>query len=335
MAASTLDALVRPLRASSSRPWRVAVLGVGAMGQRHARVVRGLPDHFELAGVFDANRTVAEDIARAWDVPRFDDERACIASADLVIIASPIEAHADTARSALERGRHVLVEKPLCARSADAHALVRTAALGTARLFVGHSERFNPVIRALHGLVSPGDVRAIAIRRVTSPLGRTHEHGVLLSLGVHDVDLAAYLTGGPVKLRNVSGALRTGEEDQAELTVVAAMGAAVRIRVDRLAPHRERTIHLLTQTEEFIGDLLEPRLFRRPRGGEVATEVALPRTEPLAAQAQAVSRALDGEPQAGVATGTDGAHALSIVLSAAQSLRDGNLAARGRVSEAS
>jgi predicted dehydrogenase len=340
MAASTLDTLFRhrtegDADARPRRPRRVAVLGVGAMGRLHARVVRGLPDDFQLAGVFDANRAVAEEIARAWGVTRFDDERACIASADLVVIASPIEAHADSARRALEEGRHVLVEKPLCARAADAHALLRAATRGSARLFVGHSERFNPVIRALHRLVGPTDVRALAIRRVTSSLGRTHEHGALLSLGVHDVDLAAYLTGGPVELRNVSGVARTADEDQAELTVVAATGAAVRLRVDRLAPRRERTLHLLTSTEEFVGDLLVPRLSRRPRGGGVEIEVPLSTTEPLVAQARAVSRALDGEPSGGAATGADGAHALSIVLSAAEALHSGNTASCRRVSEAS
>jgi predicted dehydrogenase len=152
---------------------------------------------------------------------------------------------------------------------------------------------------------------------------------------VHDVDLAAYLTGGPVELRNVSGVARAGGEDQAELTVVAASGARVRLRVDRLAPLRERTIHLLTPTEEFVGNLLEPRLFRRPRTGGEESEIALTRVEPLAAQAQAVSRSLDGELSAGVATGADGARALSIVLSAAEALREGTLASCRSVSEAS
>lgn len=336
MATPTIGTSVRALGASPPRPRRVAVLGVGAMGQRHARVVCGLPDHFELAGVFDASPAVADEVARLWDVTRFDDEPACIAAVDLVVIASPTDAHADTARLALDRGCHVLVEKPLCARSGEANALLRKAARGSARLFVGHSERFNPVVRALRDLVHPGDVRSIAIRRVTSPLARAHEHGVLLSLGVHDVDLSAFLTGGPVELRSVSGAPRTGDEDQAELTAVAATGAAVQIYLDRLAPRRERTIHLVTSTEEFVGDLLEPRLFRRPRRGGEVTEVALRTTEPLTAQAQAVSRALDGESSAVVATGADGAHALSIVLSASEALRGRNpLASCHSVFEAS
>jgi predicted dehydrogenase len=170
---------------------------------------------------------------------------------------------------------------------------------------------------------------------VTSSLGRTYEHGALLSLGVHDVDLAAYLTGGPVELRNVSGVVRTGYEDQAELTVTASTGASVRLRVDRLAPRRERTIHLFTSTEEFSGNLLEPKLFRRRRGGEEETEVPLPMAEPLTAQADAVARALDGDPSAGVATGADGAHALSIVLAAAERLREEPVSSCRSVSEAS
>jgi virulence factor len=262
--------MTRPSTHSTTRPHRVAVVGVGAMGRRHVRVLSEMPDRYELSGIFDADRRVAEEVARAWKVPVLPDAPACVDSSEIVVIASPIGAHAAGARCALERGCHVLVEKPLCASLSEATVLVRAAARNSALLFVGHSERFNPVIVALRRLVRPQEVRAISIRRATPTLNlpqvRIREDGVLLSLSVHDVDLVSHLTDAPVELRDVSGISNGYEENRAQLTLVATTGAVACVTADRVALRRERTIELATCDEVFEGDLLVPHLVRRPRG---------------------------------------------------------------------
>src|SRR5579871_5866936 len=164
---------------TSFRPLDVVVLGVGAMGRRHVRVFAGMPE-YRLGGVYDTNRRVAGEVAASAGVPVFDGEAAAIEAAQLVVIASPIEAHAEAARRALEGGRHVLVEKPLCATATEAFALVRAAGRSSSALFVGHSERFNPVVRALGRLLAPRDVRALTVRRATQACPERSEHGVLL-----------------------------------------------------------------------------------------------------------------------------------------------------------
>jgi UDP-N-acetylglucosamine 3-dehydrogenase len=309
---------------SRRRPRRVAVLGVGAMGRRHVRVLAEMPDRYELVGVLDADRRVAEVVAAERKIPVFCDVHSCVEAAELVVIASPIEAHASGAGCALDLRRHVLVEKPLCASVGDAFALVRAAARRSARLFVGHSERFNPVVVALRRLVRPADVRAISIRRAgPAPLptrgalfGSAPEDDVLLSLGVHDVDLASYLLGASVTLRSVSGVAGCGDANRAELTLTAANGVITRIVADRTAVRRERTIELTTRSEVFEGDLLVPFLRRRPRAGGALDAVELSPIEPLAAQAYAVAVALDGDRSPGVATGAEGARALALVVEA-------------------
>jgi UDP-N-acetylglucosamine 3-dehydrogenase len=315
---------------AARHPHRVVVLGVGAMGRRHVRVLASMPEVYALVGVFDVDRGVARGVAASMGIPSFDDEQACIEAAELVVIASPIEAHATAAHRALGRGRHVLVEKPLCANATDAFALVRAASKGSALLFVGHSERFNPVISALLNLVRPEDVRSISIRRATPPPERC-EHGVLLSLGVHDVDLVAYLTGAALELRAVSGLPGRdggrGGEACAELTLSAATGAVAHLAVDREAPRRERTIELVTHRDVFEGNLLVPRLFRRPRSGGARTEVELARVEPLAEQARAIAEAMgQGHGPSRVASGADGARALAMALQARDWLRAGRSA---------
>jgi predicted dehydrogenase len=309
------------------------------MGRRHVRVLAEMPDRYELRGVFDANRLVAEQVAAERKVAAYEDVPSCVSDVELVVIASPIEAHAAGARCALDLGRHAFVEKPLCSNVGDAFAVVGAAARGSARLFVGHSERFNPVIVALQRLVPAADVRAISIRRATgSSPGTLPEHDVLLSLGVHDVDLAFYLTGAPVFLREVSRALGSDEVDRAELTLRAKNGALVRIAVDRTAPRRERTIELRTRREVFEGDLLTPCLYRRPRGGGPRTVVDVTNVEPLVAQARAISETLDGARSTGssgsVASGADGARALALVVEARRRIQ-ADWVAEPRVSEAS
>jgi len=312
----------------------VAVLGVGVMGRRHVRVFAQMPDAYELAGVFDADRQVAEEVAGPWRVPVFADARAGVAAADLVVIASPIEAHAEGAMCALKLRRDVLVEKPLCARVDDAFALVRIAAGSSASLFVGHSERFNPVVVALRRLVRAHEVHAISIRRATPALMAPREGDVLLSLGVHDVDLGAYLTDSLVSLRDVSATPSGDNQDRAELSLVAATGAVIRVTADRAASRRERTIEVVTRAEVFEGDLLAPRLVWRPRSGGATTEVEIVSIEPLVEQAGALRDALEGVGPSRVATGADGAQALALVVEARRRLQ-GGWAPDPRVSEAS
>jgi UDP-N-acetylglucosamine 3-dehydrogenase len=324
------------------QPRRVAVLGVGAMGRRHVRVLSEMPDLYRVSGIFDREASVAEVVGKRYGVTTFDDAGACMASADLVVVASPIEAHARGATSALGLGKNVLVEKPLCASVSDAYRLVRAAQRNSSRLFVGHSERFNPVIVALRRLVRPHDVRTISIRRATppGPPSGAREHDVLLSLGVHDVDLVSYLTRSSVSLYAASALPHGDDQDGAELSLVAASGAVTQVVLDRAAPSRERTIELVTHAEVFEGDLLCPRLVRRPRAGGPRSEVELRKVEPLVEQACAVALALEGRGRASswgdtpgpVASGFDGARALALALEARRQLRR---QCESRVSEAS
>ncbi len=315
-----------------TREVRVAVLGVGEMGRRHARVLGSL-EAFEVVGVVDASARVAAEVAAELGVPCLRDADDAIARADVLVIATPIAAHRAGVEAALGAGRSVLVEKPICAAAADAEHLVGLAKARGARLFVGHSERFNPVVRALAERVAPRDVVALDLWREGPPRGQRradlgHDHaeplageGVLLNLGVHDIDLVALLGGGPATLRRAEG-----NDARALLTLQAASGALARVRVDRNAPVRRRAITLATATHVYEGDLLAPRLLVTPRSGGRAELVPLHLVEPLLAQAEALHDALAGRPSV-VATGMDGARALSIAERAAR-LTEGPRAGR-------
>jgi UDP-N-acetylglucosamine 3-dehydrogenase len=265
----------------------VALVGLGAMGRRHARVLCSLPERFEVVGVYDERA----DRRSGPGLVALGSESEAIARADVLVVATPNAAHAATATHALAAGRHVLVEKPLCAIAAEARAL-EALSRGPARLFVGHSERFNPVIRGC---------------------------GVLVNLGVHDLDLAAYLGGGEMALRGAAGASVSDEpgEDLAHVLLTTSSGAVAHIYVDRTFPERRRWITLTTAGWTYEGDLLACRLVRTARDTGVRTEVPLPLGEPLVAQAVALADALDGVPSREIATAADGMRAVVLAERAA------------------
>jgi predicted dehydrogenase len=274
---------------------------------RHARVLGALSDRFSLVGAFD----VRPESTVGTGVPRLRSETEAIERSDVVIVATPAAAHAGTASRVLAAGKHVLVEKPLCVTAADARALVTASGRGRARLYVAHSERFNPVVRALARLVRGDDITAIECRRASPP--RRADVGVLLNLGVHDLDLAAYLGGGRVELRGAVGR----DDDEAHVIFTTGGGAVGHLWVDRCAPTKQRHLRLATPRWIYEGDLLSHHLVRQSRATGARSDVPLPLDEPLMAQAVALADVLDGASGREIATGTDGARAVTLAEEAA------------------
>jgi predicted dehydrogenase len=288
----------------------VSLVGLGAMGQRHARVLRAMESHFEVIGAYDPRPAAPTPAGTV----RLGSEAEALSRAEVVVVATPIESHAAIVGRGLAAGRHVLVEKPMCASAGEARAATAAARSG-ARLFVGHSERFNPVVRTLARLVKGESVLAIDLRRVGP--SRPCTSGVLVNLGVHDFDLAAYLCGN-LTLHGAIGfcsGVAPGP-DAAHVLFSTTGGAAGHIYVDRAAPAKERAIELTTARWVYRGDLLAHRLVRTARAGAARADVPLPLEEPLAAQAAALAEALDGGTPREIALGEDGVRALDLAESA-------------------
>jgi predicted dehydrogenase len=301
------------------------------MGRRHARVLCALPDRFEVVGAYD----VRADPQPLGNIAALESDDQAIALGEVVVVATPVEAHAGVAARALAAGRQVLVEKPLCANAADAYRLVASEHKD-ARLFVGHSERFNPVVRALARLLRGEQLVAIDLRRMGP--SRPNAGPALISLGVHDFDLAAYLGGGGVVFQSALGTSTydgtspplpgrgQGEyagEDFAHVLFRTTSGAVGHLFVDRHAPARQRTLVIATPRWVYEGDLLEHRLVRTSRPLGARTEVPLPLEEPLHAQAVALADALDGTSVRELATGLDGARAVELAERASAHVASG------------
>jgi predicted dehydrogenase len=284
------------------------------MGRRHARVLMALPERFRLVGAYDP----AADCAPPDGVAVLGSEAEAIARAEVVIVASPVDAHSAAVAGALATGRHVLVEKPMCSNAAEARSLA-AGARADARLFVGHSERFNPVIRTLARLLRADPPAVIDLTRVGPTAARGP--GVLLNLGVHDFDLARYLTRGEIKLRHIEGPEGSSHcrDDLARVRFESASGAIGSIYVDRTAAIKHRAIRLTTARWIYEGDLAAHRLARTARSTGSRADVPLVHEEPLRAQTIALADALDGELSSAreLADGYDGARAVALAEEAA------------------
>src|SRR5829696_5190379 len=122
---------------------RIGVIGVGHLGQHHARLLASMPD-VTLAAVVDIKPGRAEEIGSKYGAPGYSDIAKLFGRVDAVSIAVPTVAHVEVALPFIERGIAILVEKPLAASLAEADRLIQAAITKGTVLAAGHTERFNP-----------------------------------------------------------------------------------------------------------------------------------------------------------------------------------------------
>lgn len=250
----------------SQETLRCAVVGVGRMGRHHARVYTQLPG-CKLAAVVDADADRRGAIADQFGCKEFatvDEMLASGLTPDAVSVAVPTTGHVDAARPLLTRGVACLIEKPLANTPAEALELKTLAERGKAALMVGHIERYNPAVRALHrhGAASGGDIlpRFIEVHRVSPMTFRSVDVGVVLDMMIHDIDLVLSLVSAatpgktlePDDIQASAVSVVTEHEDvcSARLTWRARTGqpgCVANITASRLALKTERKCRIVAE----------------------------------------------------------------------------------------
>jgi predicted dehydrogenase len=225
-------------QATSARPVRVAVIGVGHLGKFHARIYAQNP-RAQLVCVVDPSADRARALAEECKCEALADIAALPGNVEAVSIAVPTALHRQVAVPLLERGIHCLVEKPLAASIAEADAILAAAKRGKAMLSVGHVERFQPGLRKVREMqMSP---RFIECHRLAPFSFRSTDVGVVHDLMIHDLDLILDLVGSPVEsLDAAGGSILTDREDVASVRLVFANGARANVTASRasLTPMR-------------------------------------------------------------------------------------------------
>jgi predicted dehydrogenase len=230
-------------------PLRTAVIGVGHLGQHHARILAARPEAM-LVGVVDANETRAGEVAASVGTRALDPADLDALDLDAVVVAVPTDAHAAVAVPLLRRGVSALVEKPLARTLEEADALIEAARVGGGVLAVGHSERFNPAVTAaLPYITRPGFVE---VHRMGTLPGRSLDIDVVFDLMIHDLDLLlATVAGEVVSVEAVGVPVLTPRVDIANARLRFASGCIANITASRISRDRVRKMRFF-QPQSYV-----------------------------------------------------------------------------------
>ena len=165
---------------------RIGVIGTGAMGSNHLRVLGQVPS-LRLTCAVDVNPENLEKNCRGLEIVKLADYRQALAHVDAVMVSTPTLEHFSICRFFLENGKHVLVEKPISKTLDEADQLIALAERRQLVLAVGHLERFNPAVEYAGRHVE--EPRFIEIQRLGSFSPRSLDIDVIMDLMIHDLDI--------------------------------------------------------------------------------------------------------------------------------------------------
>lgn len=239
---------------TTTSPLRLALIGAGAMGANHARVIAEMP-RARLGVVIDADLGRAKGLADRF-LARYSDDLADALKCDAAVVACATEAHLAVALPLLEQGLPLLVEKPLAPAVEQAEALLRASEVSGVPLQCGFVERYNPVVRMALSMAQ-GPLHLIGVRHSPAPQRRLA--GVVEDLLIHDVDLAIRFAGGRLPSRvQVSGVAPQagGYTELADCLLEFPGGPVANLSVSRLSQRKVRTLSVTTPDALLELDLL-------------------------------------------------------------------------------
>ncbi len=297
---------------------RVGVVGVGVMGSNHARVLADLAG-VKLAGIVDPDRKQRDFVSNALGCPGYGDIEGLLAAGiDALTIAAPTHLHRDLAIAAIERGVHVMVEKPIASSVEEGNAIIAAARRKDVTLMVGHVERFNPAVEAIKDAIRDEDILSIAITRVGPFPPRMSNVGVVIDLAVHDIDLIRWFTDSEiVEVQPQLSSAIAEREDIALLQFRTASGVLAHINTNWITPFKARNVTVATRNKYVMGDLLTRQVTEcfgfQPDGSYSMRHLSVGHSEPLRAELQAfVSAVVSGKRPA--VTGEEGVAGLEIAI---------------------
>jgi predicted dehydrogenase len=242
---------------------RAGVVGLGAMGRRHVRVLSGLPG-VELVGAVDPDPR-ARSAARTPRAVAGLDELLAL-GIDMCVVAAPTSAHADIGLRLADAGVPTLIEKPLAPDPAAGRELASAFAERALIGCVGHIERYNPAMRALRARVSDGELGSVfqvATRRQGPFPQRIRDVGVVLDLATHDIDLTQWVTGSRYLTVSACTGRASGRQYE-DLVAVSGMlhdGTITSHLVNWLSSMKERVVTVTGELGCLLADTLTAELW--------------------------------------------------------------------------
>jgi predicted dehydrogenase len=316
---------------------QVGVIGTGALGFHHARLLRHT-EGAELVGIYDKNAERAAQVSRELGVRAFPTLGALLERIAAATVAVPTPAHTEVGLEVLARGIHALIEKPLADTVEGAERLVEAALARGVVLQVGHVERFNRAVRA--ALPYLDEPRFLQTERLAPFQSRGTDVAVILDLMIHDLDLVLELVRAEVSdVRAIGVPVLTPHVDIANARVEFANGAVALITASRISRERTRTLRIFQASGYFSLDLAqgEGHFYRlkegwRDLGAQRIEDIvehvrlAAPEAEPLKLELESFVCAARGAGEV-VVTGAAGAQALQLAFRVAEAVQASPLAA--------
>ena len=182
---------------------KIGLFGIGHLGKIHLKIIKGLPQFFELVGIHDIDTQEGLALQAEYDVPFYDRADDLIARVDALDIVTPTPFHFELAFKAMQQHKHVFIEKPVTQTLAESTQLLELAPSSKSIVQVGHVERFNPAFVAAQSLLNKPDF--IETHRLAQFNPRGTDVPVVLDLMIHDLDIILHVVNSPVKHVSASG----------------------------------------------------------------------------------------------------------------------------------
>lgn len=242
---------------------KIGVIGVGSMGQNHARVLSQMDS---LSAVIDSNSSVSKEVGERFEVPWFTDMSEFLATdLDAVTIATPASTHHELAMEVMKNGIDPLIEKPLALTADKGREIVDKAKEESVTLSTGMIERHNPVVSTAKTLLNDGgvgDIITLSSKRVSSFPSRVSDMGVIFDLAIHDIDVMRYLVGEDVvSVFSIGGPVGSNShEDHANVLIEFESGINGMLEVNWLTPHKIRKLSITCSNDYLEMDYIDQTL---------------------------------------------------------------------------
>ena len=302
---------------------RVGVVGVGSLGEVHARVYSELPN-VDFVGVYDIDQDRSRRVAEKYATSSFTTLEELMAHSDAASLVVPTTSHRTIGGILIKHLKHVLIEKPIATTTQEAQALVELADKHNVVLQVGHIERFNPALHVLERIASnPRFIEAHRLAPYPPPRNgqtpRGTEVSVVLDLMIHDLEVILHLVRSPVsELRAVGVPILSKSDDIANVRISFENGCIANITASRVSPERMRKIRVFQEDTYISLDYQKQagEIYRKTESGIDLEPIPMMEGEPLANELQSFASCIarKSQPLVGGQEATQALHLASQVV---------------------
>ncbi len=264
----------------------IGVIGVGYLGQHHARIFSAF-ENVRLAAIVDTDKKRADDIAAKYDSTPYRDFREIFEKVDAISIVTPTKTHFETALECINAGKDLFIEKPITSTPEEAERLIEEAEKRGIKMQVGHIERFNPAVLRVYSLIeNPVFFEA---ERLSPFLGRGTDADITIDLMIHDIDIILSIlsrngnTAAVKDVRAVGAKIVTNKLDLSKAWISFEDNIQAMLTSSRVASEKSRILKILQKDSYIILDYQNMNIERFfKENGEIKREtIQEEKKEPL------------------------------------------------------